>query len=100
MSRFAWNEKQCLTQDVSKCEKILEMKTIDFSRSLSISKSTKMMKNGAWLFCFSCFDKSKILLQDIFNLSYGPSDRSGPISNFSHFLLPMDGPVADADIVS
>ena len=40
-----------LTQDVSKCEKILEMKKIDFSCSLPISKSTKMMKNGAWLFC-------------------------------------------------
>ncbi len=63
-----------LTQDVSKCEKILEMKKIDFSRSLSISKST--------------------------NLSYGPSDRSGTISNFSHFLLPMDGTVRDADILS
>ncbi len=36
-----------LTQDVSKCEKNLEMKKIDFSRSLSISKSTNMMKNGA-----------------------------------------------------
>ncbi len=36
-----------LTQDVSKCEKNLEMKKIDFSRSLSISKSTIMMKNGA-----------------------------------------------------
>ena len=34
-----------LTQDVSKCEKILEMKKIDFFRSLSTSKSTKMMKN-------------------------------------------------------
>ncbi len=36
-----------LAQDVSKCEKILEMKKIDFSRSLSISNSTKMVKNGA-----------------------------------------------------
>ncbi len=36
------NRELILTQDVSKCEKILEMKKIDFSRSLSISKSTKI----------------------------------------------------------
>ncbi len=47
-----------------------------------------MTKNGARL------------SHDIFNLSYGPSDRSGTISNFTHFLLPMDGPVTDPDIVS
>ena len=35
-----------LTQDVSKCENILEMKKIDFSRSLPIGKSTRMTKNG------------------------------------------------------
>ncbi len=46
-SRFRRFPKGKLTQDVSKCEKILEMKKIDFSRSLSISKSIKMMKNGA-----------------------------------------------------
>ncbi len=73
---------QELTQDVSKCEKILEMKKIDFLHYLTISQSSKMMKNGG------------------FNLSYGPSDRSGTFSNFSHFLLPMDGLVSCPDIVS
>ncbi len=36
----------------------------------------------------------------MWNLSYGPSDRSGKCSNFSHFLVPMDGPVKNPDIVS
>ncbi len=57
-----------LTQDVSKCEKILEMKKIDFSRSLSIRGR--------------------------------PSDRWGTFFNFSHFLIPMDGLVTAADILS
>ena len=40
------NPSDSLTLDVSKCEKILEMKKEeDFSRSLPISKATKMMKN-------------------------------------------------------
>ena len=63
-----------LTQDVSKCEKILELKKIDFFRYLTIGQSS--------------------------NLSYGPSDRSGTFSNFYHFLVSMDGPIRDPDIVS
>ncbi len=35
-----------LTQDVSKCEKILELRKIDFLRLLTIGQSSKMMKNG------------------------------------------------------
>ena len=50
ISRFQEGD---LTQDVSKCEKILDMK------------------------------KKKRF--------FGPSDRSGTFSNFSHFLVPMDG---------
>ncbi len=37
---------------------------IDFLSSLSISKSTKMMKNGAWLICFSCFSVRKTWVQE------------------------------------
>ncbi len=55
----------CFTID-SGCQqvrKFLEMKKIDFSRSLSMSKSAK-----------------------IFNPSYGPSDGSGTFSIFSRSL--------------
>ena len=31
--------------------------------------------------------------------SYGPLDRSGTFVNFSHFLVPIDGPIKDPDIV-
>ncbi len=63
-----------LTQDVSKCEKILEMKKNRF---------------------FSFFVHKQVNY-----LSYSPSERSRTFFNFSHFLIPMDSLVTGADILS
>ncbi len=57
---IAKNVFSVLTQAFSKCEKILEMKKIDLALNFSMSHSWNMMKNGNWLFCFTCFKQGAI----------------------------------------
>ena len=83
-----------LTQAFSICEKILEMKKLDFALNFSMSHSCNIMRNANWL------NKSKILLPHIYNLSQGQSDKSGRFFISDHFYVVQHWTVTLAESLS